>query len=57
MILFIKLTIAHIVGDFIFQTNKTISEKNEKKWKSRKLYLHVIIHGLVSIIITMTNKP
>ena len=51
--LFIKLIIAHIVGDFILQTDKTIIDKQEKKWKSFRLYWHVTIHGLISIVITM----
>ncbi len=54
MILFIKLLIAHIVADFLLQTDKTIIDKQKKKWKSLKLYLHVAVHGIISIAITLS---
>lgn len=52
MILFIKLLLAHFIGDFVIQPNSWVKDKNEKKVKSLKLYLHVIIHmGLTMLIL------
>jgi len=51
MIVFIKLLIAHLLGDFIFQSNSFVKEKEEKKERSLKLYFHVILHGVLSLII------
>jgi len=51
MIVFLKLLIAHLLGDFIFQSNGLVKEKEEKKAKSLKLYFHVILHGILSLIV------
>src|SRR5690554_2682642 len=49
MILFLKLVLAHLLGDFIFQSDKWVKEKELKKHKSPKLYLHALLHGLLSM--------
>lgn len=51
MIILIKLIIAHIIGDFLLQPNSLVKEKEEKKIKSWKLYLHSLIHGLLVLIL------
>ncbi len=51
MIVFLKLLIAHLLGDFIFQSDKSVKEKEEKKIKSLRLYFHVILHGILSLIV------
>jgi hypothetical protein len=51
MILLIKLLLAHIIGDFFLQPLKWVEEKQQKKLKSPKLYLHVLIHILLTTII------
>ena len=56
MILFIKLLIAHVIGDFIIQTKSTIRDKQKKKEKSRSLYLHILWHGLLSLIIITSTS-
>jgi len=48
MIIFLKLLLAHLLGDFIFQTNKWVIDKVEYKYKSIYLYLHSILHGLLA---------
>lgn len=48
MILFVKLVLAHLIGDFILQPDTWVQEKNLKKHKSSKVYLHVVIHGLAT---------
>lgn len=42
--LFIKLILAHLLGDFIFQPNSWVADKERKKGKSIYLYLHTFIH-------------
>ena len=47
----IKLIIAHLIGDFFLQPNAWVKEKEIKKLKSPKLYLHVGVHiALVFLI-------
>ncbi len=56
MILLVKLLLAHFIGDFILQPKSWVEEKEEKKAQSPKLYLHVLIHGIViSVIIWDLN--
>lgn len=51
MIIFLKLLIAHLLGDFIFQSSAFVKEKEQKKIKSVRLYFHAVLHGLLSIIL------
>ena len=44
MILLIKLFLAHLIGDFVFQSKKSVEAKEKKKLKSPVLYIHVAIH-------------
>ncbi|MGV3509746.1 MAG: DUF3307 domain-containing protein [Sphingobacteriaceae bacterium] len=50
-ILLIKLLIAHILGDFFLQFDNWVKEKELKKLRSPKLYLHILIHGLLILIL------
>jgi hypothetical protein len=45
MIIIIKILLAHLVGDFILQPKSWVTEKEQKKAASFKLYVHVLIHG------------
>jgi len=51
MMLLIKLLLAHIIGDFFLQPEKWVKEKEAKKLKSPKLYLHIAIHFALLFII------
>jgi hypothetical protein len=51
MILLIKLLLAHFIGDFFLQPEKWVAEKEQKKLKSPKLYIHVGIHVLLTLVI------
>ena len=51
MILLFKLLIAHIIGDFFLQPQKWVTEKEQKKLKSPKLYLHIAIHIILLFVI------
>ncbi|WP_306456220.1 DUF3307 domain-containing protein [Winogradskyella undariae] len=44
MLLILKLTLAHLIGDFFMQPDKWVKAKERKKLKSVWLYVHVIIH-------------
>jgi hypothetical protein len=52
MILLLQFFLAHIIGDFFLQSNKGIINKEQRKWRSGFLYLHVAIHFLLIIGIT-----
>jgi hypothetical protein len=51
MILFIKLLLAHLLGDFIWQPNSWVADKEIKKHKSIYLYLHILLHGVLAAIL------
>ncbi len=44
MLLFTKLLLAHLIGDFILQPSNWVSDKEKKKEKSIYLYLHTALH-------------
>ncbi len=46
----LKLFIAHLIGDFFLQPQKWVINKEEKKLKSPKLYLHILLHALLLFI-------
>lgn len=49
----IKLLLAHFIGDFFLQSNAWVKDKEQKKIRSIKLYLHIAVHiGLIFIIFT-----
>lgn len=54
--LIIKILIAHILGDFVLQSNKMVDDINSKKLKSKYLYLHTLIHFALIIILTGFKK-
>ncbi|MBZ4191494.1 DUF3307 domain-containing protein [Niabella beijingensis] len=56
MILLIKLLLAHLLGDFVLQPSRWVEEKERKKYKSPKLYLHVLIHFALILLITMDAR-
>lgn len=51
MPLLIKLLIAHLLGDFFLQPNAWIQDKTQRKFKSGWLYLHALIHGVLTMLI------
>ncbi|NVK51491.1 MAG: DUF3307 domain-containing protein [Flavobacteriaceae bacterium] len=56
MILFLKLLLAHLVGDFLLQPKKWVKEKEKKKLASSKLYLHILVHALILLLILEFEK-
>ncbi|WP_372756593.1 DUF3307 domain-containing protein [Mariniflexile sp.] len=51
MMILIKLLLAHFIGDFFLQPKKWVKEKEQNKLKSNKLYLHVLIHVILTGIL------
>ncbi|MBZ4034405.1 DUF3307 domain-containing protein [Flavobacterium sp. 17A] len=51
MILFIKLLLAHLLGDFIWQPNSWVADKEIKKHKSIYLYIHILLHGVLAAVL------
>jgi len=51
MILFIKLLLAHLLGDFIWQPNSWVIDKEAKKHKSIFLTLHILLHGVLAAVL------
>ncbi len=47
----IKLILSHLLGDFLFQSNTWVQDKETKKYKSLYLYLHIIIHTILLFVI------
>jgi len=50
-ILLLKLLIAHLLGDFFFQSDSWVKEKEVKKLRSPKLYFHVLVHGILLFLL------
>ncbi len=50
MIIFVKLLLAHLIGDFMLQPTSWVKDKEEKKLKSFPLYLHGLIHGILIMV-------
>ncbi|WP_036820822.1 DUF3307 domain-containing protein [Polaribacter sp. Hel1_85] len=55
MLLFLKLLLSHILGDFVFQPEKWVKNKEEKKVKSVKLYLHIGLHTVILLFVLQFN--
>lgn len=48
--LVLKLLITHVLGDFVLQSNKWVKHKEKKKFASKYLYIHTVIHALLLLI-------
>lgn len=56
MILFLKWLLAHLLGDFIFQPTSWVKDKEQKTFRSPKLYLHLLIHLALLILLSLHIK-
>lgn len=55
--IFLKLILAHLIGDFFLQPTSWVKDKEEKKLKSTKLYVHIAIHiALLFILLWDVSK-
>ncbi|MDX1829276.1 MAG: DUF3307 domain-containing protein [Lutibacter sp.] len=57
LILTVKLLIAHIIGDFVFQPDSWVEDKKINKHKSKFLYIHGLVHLIALIILVQFNWP
>lgn len=51
MIVLIKLLLAHFIGDFLLQPKSWVAGKEQRKARSLKLYLHLLVHGILSALL------
>ena len=51
MIIFVKLLLAHLLGDFLLQPTSWVVNKEKKKHRSIYLYIHTFIHGFLAWIL------
>ena len=51
MTILLKLILAHLVGDFGLQFKKWVDHKHEYGMRSVYLYVHVVIHALVTLLL------
>jgi hypothetical protein len=50
--LLIRLIIAHLLTDFVFQSNSWVNQRFKNGWHSRYLYLHGIIAGILAYLLS-----
>lgn len=50
MEVFIKLLLAHLIGDFVLQPQKWAIHKEANKAKSKYLYFHIVLHFALYLI-------
>ncbi len=50
--LVLKLTLAHLIGDFLLQPDAWVTDKKRHKIKSKFLYFHTLIHLVLLLIFT-----
>lgn len=56
-IILLQMLVAHVLGDFLLQPSKWVKDKEKKKIKSKFLYIHVLLHGvLVYVFIGQWNQ-
>lgn len=53
-IILIKIFFVHLVGDFFLQPTSWVKDKEAKKLKSSKLYLHVCIHIILIFVVFLS---
>jgi hypothetical protein len=53
--LFIKLILAHLIGDFVLQPLKWVLDKEAKKHRSKYLYWHILVHFLSLMVLLQAN--
>lgn len=51
ILLFVKLFLAHLLGDFLLQPTAWVKDKEKRFYRSPYLYIHTLLHGILSWII------
>ena len=55
MLIFIKLVLGHLIGDFVLQPKKWVLHKQANKITSKYLYLHVLLHFALYMLLSGVN--
>ncbi|MUP45777.1 DUF3307 domain-containing protein [Gramella sp. BOM4] len=55
LLILLQLLLAHVITDFVIQPDKWVRDKRRNKSKSKWLYIHALLAGLLSYIFLM--KP
>jgi hypothetical protein len=50
-LLLVALLITHLLSDFYWQPMSWVNDRNTRHFKAKKLYLHVLVHGITSAVI------
>ncbi|WP_276167170.1 DUF3307 domain-containing protein [Zobellia alginiliquefaciens] len=56
MILFTKLLLAHLIGDFLLQPIRWVVHKEANKERSKYLYAHVLLHFALTMLLLWDLK-
>lgn len=56
ILLFTKLLLAHILGDFYLQPTKWVEDKETYTYKSKYLYIHALLHGVLVLFLLWDIK-
>ncbi len=56
MILFVKLLLAHLLGDFVLQPDSWVHARQVKKGRSPELYYHGVVHLVLIILLTWNSS-
>lgn len=56
MIIIVKILLAHLLGDFIFQPTNWVQHKENHKLKSKYLYAHCVIHGILAALLVFEKS-
>jgi hypothetical protein len=48
---FVRLILAHLIGDFVLQSKSWVNEKEKLGFRSPKIYLHGFIHGVLVLLV------
>ena len=51
MMIFTKLLLVHLIGDFLLQPTRWVVHKEANKIKSKYLYLHILLHFVLTMIL------
>lgn len=54
--IFTKLLLAHLIGDFLLQPTRWVVHKEANKIKSKYLYLHILLHFVLTMILLWDIK-
>lgn len=54
--LILKIILVHLIGDFALQTNHMVTDIENKRFESKYLYFHILIHLSLILLITQFDK-